>query len=321
MNTVYDLIVIGSGVAGINSAVYAASEGLSVLVIEKSKIGGQIRGSAAVENLFGFPKISGRELISRAHKQALNFGAEFITGTVTDIVKHAVLGDEYDNLFSLKIENHLTNTRYVKAKAVILALGVQYRTLEANGIENHIGKHIHFGDSVIDQANRCKNKHVFVIGGANSAGQAAVYLSRYAAKVTMLVRSTLEKSMSKYLIDQINMLPNIEVLDNCVLEGVEGKQKLDKVTINRNGDRFEICDCSKLFVFVGASPNTAWLGDNIARDNHGYIIVDNRYMTSVDGIFAVGDIVSDSVKRVANAIGSSAVAVSNVHQYLAKESR
>lgn len=321
MNTVYDLIVIGSGVAGINSAVYAASEGLSVLVIEKSKIGGQIRGSAAVENLFGFPKISGRELISRAHEQALNFGAEFITGTVTDIVKHAVLGDEYDNLFSLKIENHLTNTRYVKAKAVILALGVQYRTLEANGIENHIGKHIHFGDSVIDQANRCKNKHVFVIGGANSAGQAAVYLSRYAAKVTMLVRSTLEKSMSKYLIDQINMLPNIEVLDNCVLEGVEGKQKLDKVTINRNGDRFEICDCSKLFVFVGASPNTAWLGDNIARDNHGYIIVDNRYMTSVDGIFAVGDIVSDSVKRVANAIGSSAVAVSNVHQYLAKESR
>lgn len=321
MNTVYDLIVIGSGVAGINSAVYAASEGLSVLVIEKSKIGGQIRGSAAVENLFGFPKISGRELISRAHEQALNFGAEFITGTVTDIVKHAVLGDEYDNLFSLKIENHLTNTRYVKAKAVILALGVQYRTLEANGIENHIGKHIHFGDSVIDQANRCKTKHVFVIGGANSAGQAAVYLSRYAAKVTMLVRSTLEKSMSKYLIDQINMLPNIEVLDNCVLEGVEGKQKLDKVTINRNGDRFEICDCSKLFVFVGASPNTAWLGDNIARDNHGYIIVDNRYMTSVDGIFAVGDIVSDSVKRVANAIGSSAVAVSNVHQYLAKESR
>lgn len=310
---IYDVIVIGGGVAGINSAVYAASEGLSVLVIEKSRIGGQIRGSAAVENLFSHPKITGTQLINRAYRQAVRFGAEFIAGEVSDIVKHAVKGDMLDNMFTIGIKNTF---QIYHARSIILALGVQYRTLEANGIENHIGRHVHFGDNVLNYAQRCKNKHVFVIGGANSAGQAAVYLSKYAAKVTMLVRSTLHKSMSAYLINQINNTSNIEVLEGCTLNSVEGDTKIDKVTVNHNGNTIEICDCSKLFVFIGAAPNTKWLDKNIALDDHGYVLTDHRFMTSVKGIFAVGDIVSGSVKRVATAIGSSATAISYVHQYL-----
>ena len=304
---VYDLIVIGAGPAGINTAVYAASEGLTVLVIEKGTIGGQIRGSAAVENLFSHDKITGTQLINRAYKQAVKFGAEFITAEVKVISR--MFGS---NLFMIGA----TNQDVLYARSIVLALGVQYRMLEAHGIDNHIGKHVHFGDNVLNHAKRCKNKHVFIIGGANSAGQAAVYLSRYASKVTMLVRSTLNKSMSAYLIQQINQRVNIEVLEGCILDSIHGDSKIDKVTVMHNGDTIEICDCSMLFVFIGATPNTAWLSD-IQTDDQGYIITDQKYMTNIPGIFAVGDIVSGSVKRVATALGSSATAVSFIHQYLA----
>ena len=303
---IYDVIVIGSGVAGINSAIYAASEGLSVLVIGK-QFGGQIYSSAAVENFFSHDKVTGRQLINRGYAQAVKFGTEFANDTIKRIYKFR------DNTFHVESE---TSVYY--GKTVILALGVQYRTLEANGVENHLGTHIHTGDNVLNHAQRCKNKHVYIVGGANSAGQAAVYLAKYASKVTMLVRSTLEKSMSAYLIQQIENAGNIEVLEGCTLKSVDGSDKLERVIVNHNGNDVSICDCSKLFVFIGAAPMTDWLPESIARDDQGYVAVDYRQMTIVKGIFAVGDIVSGSVKRVVTALGSSATAISNVHQYLAE---
>lgn len=304
---IYDVIIIGGGPAGINSAVYAASEGLKTLVINKGKLGGQIRNSAAVENLFAFPRITGKQLINRAHKQALKFGAKFITDTVIAIYRFE------DPYFYVE-----TDEFAYRAKSIILALGVQYRMLEANGIEKHIGKHVHFGDSVLEYAQHCANKHIYIIGGANSAGQAAVYLSKYAAKVTMLVRSSLDKSMSAYLIQQINTRANIEVLQGCTLESINGDNNIETIVVKQDDKTFEICDCSKLFVFIGAKPNTTWLNNKIALDDQGYIITDGKQATNIDGIFAVGDIVADSVKRVATAIGSSAIAVSSIHQYLSK---
>ena len=233
-------------------------------------------------------------------------GATFTTDTITRIYKHR------DNTFHVEGEN------VYYGKTVILALGVQYRTLEANGVENHIGTHIHTGDNVLTHARRCKNKHVYIVGGANSAGQAAVYLAKYASKVTMLVRSTLAKSMSSYLIQQIEATDNIEVLEGCKIKSIDGSDKIDTVRVDHNGDEISICDCSKLFVFIGAAPMTDWLPETIALDDNGYVAVDYRQMTSVKGIFAVGDIVSGSVKRVVTALGSSATAISNVHQYLAE---
>lgn len=300
----FDVIVIGQGVAGINSAIYAASEGLSVLVIG-NMFGGQIYGSAKIENLFSQPRITGKSLINLAYKQAVSFGAEFETDTIFDIVNK-------DNEFILYGQAYV-----YYAKSVILALGVQYKTLEANGVENHIGTHIHTGDNVMRHAQRCKGKNIYIVGGANSAGQAAVYLSKYANKVTMLVRSTIDKSMSAYLIKQIDNCNNIEVMNNCTIHSVHGEKYIETVIVEHNGESIEICDCSTMFVFIGAKPNTAFLPKQIATDSQGFIIVNNNKMTTVKGIFAVGDIESGSVKRVATAIGSSAIAISNVHKYLA----
>jgi thioredoxin reductase (NADPH) len=303
---IYDVIIIGGGPAGINAAVYSASEGLTTLVIEKGKLGGQIRNSAAVENLFAFPKITGKQLINRAYKQAITFGAIFKNETVIGIERHE------DPYFYVETEAFA-----YRAKTIILALGVQYRMLEAQGIEKHIGKHVHFGDSVLEYAQHCHNKHIYIIGGANSAGQAAIYLSKYAAKVTMLIRSALEKSMSAYLIQQINTRQNIEVLNGCTIQSISGTKLIETITVRKDDTTFDVCDCNKLFVFIGAKPNTDWLKDYIWRDTQGYIITDSKQATNVDGIFAVGDIVADSVKRVATAIGSSAIAVNSIHQYLA----
>lgn len=301
---IYDVIIVGSGPSGINSAIYAASEGLSTLVIGKS-YGGQIYSSAAVENLFSFPKVTGKQLINRAHKQALNFGATF-------------KNDAIDTLIHTKYNTFILESKdtVYEARSIILALGVQYRTLEAHGIDKHLGTNIHSGDNVISHAQRCKGKHVYIIGGANSAGQAAVYLSKYASKVTMLVRSSLSKSMSAYLIKQIDMCNNIEVINGCVLNSVEGDQHIERIVIDQDGEEHAFCDCNSMFIFIGAEPNTAWLPKNIARDDKGYIIVNDHYETTMKGIFACGDIVAGSVKRVAVALGSSASAVSYVHKYL-----
>lgn len=304
---IYDLAIIGTGPAGINAAVYAASEGLKTIVIG-SQYGGQIYSSAAVENLFGFPKITGKQLISRATNQAIKFGATFHTDSVKRIYKY------HDGVFHIETINEV-----FYAESVVLALGVQYRTLEASGIDKHIGTHIHTGDNVITHAKRCKGKHVYIIGGANSAGQAAVYLSKYAQKVTIISRSELEKGMSAYLIEQIKDSNNIEVITHCTVKSVNGNNKIDTVIIEHNDNEVEICNCAMMFVFIGAQPNTGWLPKSIDKDDQGYVITNQNYETTLSGVFAVGDVVSGSIKRVATAIGSSATAIANVHQYLAKK--
>jgi thioredoxin reductase (NADPH) len=309
MTSLYDVAVIGSGPAGLTSAIYAASEGLKVAVFEGNKLGGQAGTSAKIENLFGFPAVSGKELTNRSVKQALGFGVEFIQDTIDGIVR---VGKRFI------IGNDKGETVY-EAKTIVLALGVQYRTLDADGIDVHVGKTVHYGESVMDHTKKIKNKHVFVIGGANSAGQAAVYLSKHARKVTMLVRGKgLEASMSSYLIDQINIRPNIDVITNCQLSKVDGEKKIEKVVITQDTNEVEICDCSHMFIFVGAKPRTAWLDGYLDLDSQGYIITDAKGMTSKKGVFAAGDIVSGSIKRVATAIGAGATVVSGIHAYLAE---
>lgn len=311
MKDVYDVAIIGSGPAGLTAAIYAASEGLSVVVFEGNKLGGQAGTSAKIENLFGFPAVSGRELTNRSVKQALGFGVEFVQESIDVIVKNT-----HRNVFYLgSDEGELAYT----ARTIVLALGVQYRTLDADGIDAHVGRSVHYGESVMDHAKKTKGKHVFVIGGANSAGQAAIYLSKHAKKVTMLVRgSGLEATMSSYLINQISQHTNIDVLTNCKLDKVDGQKRIEKVVINHNDSQVEICDCSHMFVFIGAKPRTAWLQDYIDLDSQGYIITDSKGMTNRKGIFAAGDIVSGSIKRVATAIGAGATIVSSIHSYLAE---
>lgn len=308
MSKVYDVAVVGSGPSGLTAAIYAASEGLSVVVFEGNKIGGQAGTSARIENLFGFPAITGKALINRSVRQAMNFGVDFIQESIDSIIR-------MNNLFLLGDSTNDNSICY--AKTVVLALGVQYRTLNADGIDNHVGKTVHYGESVMNHAKKSKNKHVFVIGGANSAGQAAVYLAKHARKVTMLVRGdSLEASMSAYLIDQIIKCDNIEVLTRCKLDKVDGETKIEKVVITRDEEQIEVCDCSHMFVYVGAEPRTAWLNEYIDLDSFGYIITDLNGMTSKNGIFAAGDIVSGSIKRVATAIGAGATVVSSIHAYL-----
>ncbi len=311
---IYDVIVVGSGPAGLTASIYAASEGLETLVIEKSRIGGQAYTSAAIENLLGFPKITGQELTKRAVDQALGFGVEFVSDWITDIKETGGAYIGLNRIFKVYgvEENYYTKT-------IVLALGVQYKSLDADGIDNFLGDNVHYGDEIINRAHSCKGKHIYIVGGANSAGQAAVYLSKYAAQVTILVRgSGLETSMSAYLINQINEIDNIDVHCQCTVRGFEGSKKLHRIVIDRDGQENEICDCDHMFMFIGAKPATHWLPGNIKTDEQGFIIADfQNYNTTIAGIFAVGDIVSGSVKRIATAVGSGSAAVSGIHQYLA----
>ena len=304
---IYDTIIIGAGPGGLTSAVYAASEGLDTLVIEKSRLGGQAYSSAAIENFLGYNKISGKQLTNRAVKQAKDFGAEFVNDNVLDIMRiehdrFAIIG-QFDIYYT---------------KTVVLALGVQYKTLDADGIDNFIGKNVHYGDNVLDKARTCKNKHVYIVGGANSAGQAAVYLSKYASQVSIIIRGhSIEKSMSAYLIQQINGISNIDIQTKCTVKSFEGGNKLDRIVINNNGQDNEICDCEHMFMFIGAKPSTYFLNNILDLDGEGFIITNRNQETSIAGIFAVGDIVSGSVKRIATAVGSAAIAVSGIHSFIA----
>src|SRR5215216_1469108 len=234
---IYDTIIIGGGPAGLTSAVYAASEGLDTLVIEKSRLGGQAYSSAAIENFLGYNKITGKQLTKQAVEQAMNFGAEFVFATIDIIIRTG---------YGTFIVETTDDTIY-ETKTIVLALGVQYRTLDADGIDNFIGTNVHYGDSVIDRARNCKNKHVYIVGGANSAGQAAVHLSKYASQVSILIRGEgLEKSMSAYLVQQINEIDNIDVQTQCIVTRFEGQQKLERIVINNTEYKNEICNCKHM---------------------------------------------------------------------------
>lgn len=324
----YDLIIVGGGPAGLASAVYGSSEGLRTLLIEKQAPGGQAGTSSRIENYLGFPGgLTGGDLARRAVAQAYKFGTEILTPQeVTEI--------QTEGQYRLVT---LANGKKLNCHALIIATGVAYTKLQVPGIERLAGAGVYYG-AAITEAIACSNQDVYIIGGANSAGQAAMYLSKYARSVTLLVRGHyLASKMSHYLIDQIDVTDNIEVrLSTEVVEAL-GKKKLESIMIrDRQTGRLENIPTEALFVFIGAKPNTAWLQDIVMLDESGYVLTGSDtkqnwqkpsswdvkrdpylYETSVPGIFATGDIRSQSIKRVASAVGEGSVTVKFIHQYLA----
>jgi thioredoxin reductase (NADPH) len=323
----YDLVVIGGGPAGLGAAVYGASEGLRTVLVEKKATGGQAGQSSRIENYLGFPDgVSGAQLTDRARRQALKFGAEVLTAR--DVVGLTARGPARVITFGDGSE--------IAAHAVVLATGVAYRALEAEGVERLTGRGVYYG-SATTEAQACSGQDVYIVGGANSAGQAAVFFSHHARSVTLLVRGpSLERSMSHYLIEQLAAIDNVEVRVHTTVAAVDGDEHLERVTLrDAKTGATETLRTNHLFVFIGAAPRTEWLGDVVFRDSHGFVCTgpdllrqghrppgwtldrDPLYLeSSVPGVFVAGDVRSQSVKRVASAVGEGAMAVALVHRYL-----
>jgi thioredoxin reductase (NADPH) len=322
----YDLIVIGGGPAGLAAAVYGASEGVPTLLIEKEIPGGQAGTSARIENYLGFPKgLSGADLARRATAQASRFGAEILTAQEAVSVG---IRDPY------RVVN-LANGSELACRALVIATGVSVRKLDVPGIEAVTGAGVYYGAAGTEAANY-KGKHVFVVGGANSAGQGAVFLSRYADRVSMLVRSSLAKSMSRYLIDQIERRDNIDVQLGEEIVEVHGDDRLEAITIrNRETSKTRKESTPAIFLFIGATPHTKMLGDLVALSPAGFILTGpdlidagkrppgwklkrDPYLmeTSVPGIFAAGDVRHGVLRRVASAVGQGSTTINFVHEYL-----
>src|SRR5271169_3553926 len=321
----YDLIVVGGGPAGLAAAVYGASEGLHTVLIERTATGGQAGQSSRIENYLGFPDgVSGGQLADRARRQAEKFGAELITARAAT---------------ALEINGSARTIRFadggsIDAHSVILATGVAYRQLDAAGCSELSGRGVYYG-AATSVASECADDEVYVIGGANSAGQAAMFLSREAKSVTIVVRApSLEASMSYYLIQQIEQNPKITVRTCTEVHCAVGDDHLEKLTLldNRSGDTEDVT-CGRMFIFIGAAPRTDWLDGVLARDDHGFILTGpdlrnvcgwtldrppHHLETSVPGVFVAGDVRSESAKRVAAAVGEGAMAVMLVHRYLAE---
>jgi thioredoxin reductase (NADPH) len=325
----YDLIVIGGGPAGLGAAVYGASEGLRTVLVERLATGGQAGQSSRIENYLGFPDgVSGAQLTDRARRQASKFGAEVLT--TRDVVGLEVCGSARRVTFA--------DGTSIDAHTVILATGVSYRRLDAPGLEDLTGRGVYYG-SALTEANACLGQDIYIVGGANSAGQAAVFLARHAKSVTILVRgSSLERSMSYYLIKQIADIPNITVRTCTEVIGAFGEDHLESLTLRNTADgSTETVDAQLLFLFIGAAPLTDWLDDAVVRDARGFVVagpdlsvggerprgweldrMPYHLETSVPGVFVAGDARSESAKRVASAVGEGALAVMLVHRYLEK---
>ena len=322
----YDLVVAGAGMAGLAAAVYGASEGLKTLVLEAEAPGGQAGSSSKIENYLGFPNgVSGERLARAAYDQARRLGAEFVTTRAIGLTGEG----QYRQV-------KLGNGTEVSCRVTLIAVGVDYRRLEVPGIEPLTGAGVYYGASLAEAAT-CKDELIYVVGGANSAGQAAMHFSRVAKQVTMLVRGDgLERSMSKYLIDQIAGTSNIKVETRSEVVGAMGNGHLERLKIrNSHGD--EERPASSLFLFIGAAPQTDWLPESIMRDPNGFVLAgrdmrvegqlpkswkENRepYLleTSLPGVFTAGDVRHGSVKRAATAVGEGSMAVQLMHQYLAQ---
>ncbi len=321
----YDIVVVGAGPAGLAAAVYGASEGLRTVVIEPEAPGGQAGSSSRIENYLGFPSgVTGADLGRRAYAQASRFGAEFVTQRAT--------GMRIDGQYRFV---QLADGREISSHCVLLAPGVQYRKLDIPGADRLTGRGIYYGAALVE-ALACQGEEVFMVGGANSAGQAALHFARYATKVTMLVRGEgLSATMSKYLIDEIVRTSNIVVdASTQVLEAM-GDEHLAELRLRNPSGEVQV-PASLLFVFIGAAPVTAWLPPCILRDEKGFILAgpdlrkDGKLPevwtekrdpflleTSVPGVFVAGDVRAGSVKRVASAVGEGSIAVQFMHQYLA----
>ena len=325
----YDLIVIGGGPAGLGAAVYGASEGLRTVLVERTATGGQAGQSSRIENYLGFPDgVSGAQLTERARRQATRFGAEVLT--TRDVVGLDVNGSARTVRFS--------DGGTIDAHTVILATGVSYRQLDAPGLEEMTGRGVYYG-SALTEATACTGQDIYIVGGANSAGQAAVYLARHAKSVTILVRgSALERSMSYYLIQQIREIGNISVRTCTEVIGAGGSDHLEWLTLrDTTTGATETVDAGWLFLFIGAAPLTDWLDGVVNRDQRGFVVAGPdlsaegdrprgweldrapyHLETSVPGVFVAGDARAESAKRVASAVGEGAMAVMLVHRYLEK---
>jgi thioredoxin reductase (NADPH) len=325
----YDLIVIGGGPAGLGAAVYGASEGLRTVLIERTSTGGQAGQSSRIENYLGFPDgLSGAQLTDRARRQATKFGAEVLTAR--DVVGLEVRGSARRVTFA--------DGTFIDAHTVILATGVSYRQLVVPGLGELTGRGVYYG-SALTEASACAGQDVYVVGGANSAGQAALYLSRHARSVTLLVRGpSLEKSMSYYLIKRITDDPSISVRTCTEIIGASGEDHLERLTLRDTArGSTETVNAQWLYLFIGAEPLTDWLDDVVVRDPKGFVVagpdlsprgerprgwaldrMPYHLETSVPGVFVAGDARAESAKRVASAVGEGAMAVMLVHRYLEK---
>ena len=323
----YDLCVVGGGPAGLAAAVYGASEGLQTVVIEREAPGGQAGQSASIENYLGFPKgLSGADLTHRAVAQARRFGAEMVLAQ--DVVGLDARGPVRAVRFADGTE--------LETRSVIVATGVSYRLVDGPGLGELTGRGVYYG-ATASEAQACEGDDVYIVGAANSAGQAALNIARHARRVVLLVRSdSLEKSMSQYLVARILAADNIEVRLQTEVAAGRGDHNLEAITlVNRADGTEEEVPTNWLFVFIGASPRTDWLGDDVARDRKGFVITGPDLLlgpgqprwplsrapfvleTSIPGVFAAGDVRLDSMKRVASAVGEGAMSVYLVHRYLA----
>jgi thioredoxin reductase (NADPH) len=325
---VYDVAIIGAGPAGLAAAVYGGSEGLRTLMIEKKAPGGQAGTSSRIENYLGFPSgLSGGDLTRRAVAQATRLGAELLA---------------QQEVVAIKVQPNtkllqLADGSEVLARSVIISTGVEYRQLDTPGMARLAGAGVYYG-AATTEANACANQPVYVIGGGNSAGQGAMYLSRFAAKVYIVIRKPdLSSTMSQYLIDQIAATPNIQVLAHAEITEALGEEQLTGVRIEYASGQVTTCPAAAVFVFIGTKPRTEWLGDGIIMDSKGFIETGrNLYAypafqkawkldrepylleTCVPGIFAAGDARAGAMNRVASAVGEGAMAISFVHKYLAE---
>lgn len=328
-NPFYDLIIVGGGPAGLAAAVYGASEGLDTVMIEREAPGGQAGTSSRIENYLGFPVgLSGSDLARRAVTQARRFGVEILT-------PQEVTGIRVEDPYRFV---QLADGSEISCHALILALGVSWRRLNVPGLERLTGAGVYYG-AAQTEAISCQGEDVYIIGGANSAGQAAMYFAKYARQVTMLVRGdSLTKSMSQYLIEQIESTPNIRVQVHSSVVEAKGENSLEAIVIAEaiTGET-QTVSATSLFIFIGATPRTEWLDNVIERDDRGFILTGQELKhgdrrpkgwklerdpflleTNVPGIFAVGDVRHNSVKRVASGVGEGSICVQFIHQYLSK---
>jgi thioredoxin reductase (NADPH) len=323
----YDLCIVGGGPAGLAAAVYAASEGLSTVVVEREAPGGQAGQSAAIENYLGFPKgLTGSDLTRRAVAQAVRFGAEMV-------LARTVVGLDSRGLARAVL---LDGSGEIEARAVVAATGVSYRRLPVPGLEELTGRGVYYG-ATASEAVQCQGDVVYIVGAANSAGQAALSFARFAERVVLVVRAAgLEATMSRYLVERVLAASNVDVRYRTEVVACGGNDHLEVLTLaNSDTGNTETAAASWLFVFIGGSPHTEWLGPDVVRDGKGFVVTGHDLVhpgsasrwplprapfaleTSVPGVFAAGDVRVDSMKRVASAVGEGAMSVYLVHRYLA----
>lgn len=328
-NEVYDVVIIGAGPAGLAAAVYGSSEGLKTLVIERRAPGGQAGTSSRIENYLGFPSgLSGADLTRRAMAQAVRLGAEFLAPREVGDIK---IKDGYKTVI-------LDEGEEIISRSLVITTGVDYRKLDVKGIENFTGAGVYYGAS-ITEAGVCRNRDVFIVGGGNSAGQAAMHLSKIARKVYIIIRHNyLTVNMSAYLVNEIGLTPNIEILANSEIMEACGNTYLEKLAvINRKTGEKALYDAAALYIFIGARPYTDWIHLDIIKNNKEFIETGRNLAayssfpniwklkrdpflleTSCPGIFAAGDVRAGAMNRVASAVGEGSMAISFVHKYLSE---